>query len=277
MLDFSIKLKKKNNFPLIMGIVNITPDSFSDGGKYFDTSVATNYAKLLIEEGADIIDIGGESTRPGSLPVSEQEEIDRVIPVVENIKNIYPEIILSVDTNKYNVAKYALDAGTDIINDISGLTNAPEIAQLTASHNKYLVIMHIKGSPQLMQVKPHYNNVVKEVFDFFSAQIDLAKNFGTKKIIIDVGIGFGKNYEHNLELLRNLDEFEKLEHPMLLGISRKSFIGKMLGIENPENRDYATMMLHSILLNKNTDIIRVHNVKKAVIFKKIYNEIHEKT
>ncbi len=270
--NFDLSLQTKKQFPLIMGIVNVTPDSFSDGGKYFNTTDAADFAIELINDGADIIDIGGESTRPGAKSISEQEEIDRVIPVIEKIKKVYPQIPISVDTTKYNVAKYALMAGADIINDISGLTITPDLALLVSEFKAYIIIMHIKGTPQNMQINPYYDNIVIEVYDFLARQIEFAKKCGTDKIIIDVGIGFGKNYEHNLELLNNLDRFRSLNLPLLLGISRKSFIGKMLNIEKPEERDFATTIIHS-LLNKKTDIIRVHNVKQSALLRIISNEI----
>ena len=187
-----------SDFPQIMGIVNVTPDSFSDGGNYFSISKAIEHAFQLIEDGADILDIGGESSRPGAETISVKEEIRRVIPVIEGIRDYNPNIIISVDTVKYEVANEAINAGADIINDISGLTNEPRLAELAASSAVGLIIMHIKGTPKNMQNKPVYNNVVDEVFSFLKEKIEFAKSSGVLTIVADVGIGFGKTYEQNL-------------------------------------------------------------------------------
>ena len=251
----------KNIFPQIMGIVNVTPDSFSDGGDNFSLDSAFNRVVELVNSGADIIDIGGESTRPGAEDVTIREEIIRVIPLIKKIKSIYPNLQISIDTTKAEVALEAVISGVDIINDISGLTFSPEIADIAAKFNKSIVIMHIKGNPRTMQDNPTYNNCTIEVFNFLKDRIDFAKSRGVKNIIADVGIGFGKSFDHNLELLRNHKEFTKLEVPLLLGISRKRFIGSLLGIDNPKDRDIATALIHSLMLSKNIDIIRVHNVQ----------------
>lgn len=263
----------QNNKPLIMGILNVTPDSFSDGGKYYAHSLALEKAEQIIADGADIIDIGGESTRPGADEVDEAEEIKRVIPVIEEIRKTHKDITISVDTTKYEVAKLAVDAGADIINDISGLNNDIRLAELSAKYDKWLVLMHIKGKPRTMQNNPHYDNPVREIFEELKQKIEFAKSKGVKKIIADVGIGFGKTYEHNIELLKNHSEFAKLGVPLLLGISRKSFIGKMLGIKNPEKRDLPTLLIHALLISQNTDIIRVHDIKPYIELKKIFNEL----
>ncbi|MEI6089594.1 MAG: dihydropteroate synthase [bacterium] len=249
-----------------MGILNLTPNSFSDGGKYQTFKQAITHAVSMIESGADIIDIGGESTRPGAPEVSEQQEIDRVIPVVEELKKLYPELVLSIDTTKSKVALEALKLGADIINDISGLQFDEKIAEYVAEYNKALIIMHIKGVPRTMQVNPEYCDCTQEVFDFLQNKINLAKSFGVKKVIADIGIGFGKTYQNNWELLRNLSKFEELNVPLALGISRKTFIGILFNIPEPAKRDVETAFIHSLLLDKKVDIIRVHNVE---LYKKI--------
>jgi len=251
----------KLNFPKIMGILNITPDSFSDGGNFFSTEKAFERAQILINDGAEILDIGGESSRPNAVPVRIDEEIRRVIPVIEKIKDKFPNTKISIDTVKYEVAKQAIASGADIINDISGLVMDVRLAELAAINRKQLIIMHMKGKPQDMQNNPEYNDVVFEVRSFLIEQSRLAVSMGVPTVFIDVGIGFGKTVEHNLELLRNLDKFQGIASGMLLGISRKAFIGKILNISNPSERDTATSMMHSLLLNSPIDIIRVHNVK----------------
>ncbi len=267
-------IKKVNLFPKIMGIVNVTPDSFSDGGNYYSKQKAVEHCLQLIKDGAEIIDIGGESTRPGALDVSESDEIKRIIPVIEVLKSLKSDIKVSVDTTKYNVALEAIKVGADIVNDISGLTFEPRLAELCAKYDKELVIMHINGSPRNMQINPFYENIVDEVFTFLLDKINFAKSLGVKKIISDVGIGFGKSLNHNIELLKNLDKFESLEVPMLLGISRKSFINHLLKIGNPIERDSSTLIFHTLLLNKKIDIIRVHNVSNIQNLKHIFNALN---
>jgi len=265
-------------FPKIMGILNITPNSFSDGDK---TNIQNNFVnidfieqkiKKLVNDGADIIDIGGESTRPNSDEIPVEIELARVLPTVKLLKSKYSNSKISIDTRKAEVAEECLKFGADIINDVSGLQYSPEIAEIVAKHNKELVIMHSKGSPKNMQNNPHYENVVKEVFDFLDEKILYAKNKGVNKIFADVGIGFGKTTEHNIELLRNIKYFEGLETDLLLGISRKRFIGEIAKIDNPVERDVATMLIHSLLLNHTTiKIIRVHNVSFANQLRNIYS------
>lgn len=263
------------NFPKIMGIVNVTPDSFSDGGMFYDSKAAVAWGLKLLEDGADILDIGGESTRPGSDPVSVTEELRRVIPVIEGIKKERPDAVISIDTTKYDVAKAAIEAGATIINDVSGLQNDIRLASLAGEKNCTLVIMHMLGTPKTMQINPKYENVVEEIFSFLKNKIDIAKQFGVKSIVADVGIGFGKTVEHNWELLRNIPRFYELNVPLLLGISRKSFIGKTLNIDNPIERDLPTLLLHSLLLNFKIDIIRVHNVKQFQMLRVLYQKLYE--
>lgn len=265
---------QKYKFPQIMGILNVTPDSFSDGGNYINTDIAVAHALKLLDDGAEILDIGGESSRPGALSVSVKEEINRVIPVIKTIKKLRPESVISVDTVKYEVAGQALNEGAEIINDISGLKNDERLAELAAKFNSGLILMHIKGEPRTMQNNPVYNDLVREVFDELSSSINLAKDGGVSSIYADIGIGFGKSYDDNLELLRNIRHFQKLDVPLVLGISRKSFIGKMLNIEKPSDRDTATAIIHALLLKEKIEIIRVHNVAQINQLKTIYESIH---
>lgn len=244
-----------------MGILNVTPDSFSDGGKFANIEEAIKHVDWMMQNNVDIVDVGGESTRPNAEPISIEEELNRVIPVIKEIRRIYPSLTLSIDTTKYEVARVALDEGVNIINDISGLQFDENIADLAARYNAGLIIMHIQGTPQNMQESPYYKDVVQEVYDFLEQKKMIALSKGVEKIWIDVGIGFGKKYKHNIELLKNLEKFNNIGSPQLLGISRKSFIGKMFGIDLPENRDLYTVLIHSILLTKGIDIVRVHNVE----------------
>jgi dihydropteroate synthase len=257
------------NKPYVMGILNVTPDSFSDGGKYFDRDRATNYALEMIHEGVDIIDIGGESTRPGSDFVSFEEEIERVVPVIKNILEKNPEAVISVDTNKSKVAYSALNAGAKIINDISGGTFDTEILNIAAEFNAAFVMMHIKGTPKNMQKNPTYDNLIKEIKDFLYVQTEKAKHAGIKNIFIDPGIGFGKTVENNYEIIKKIKEFKNLGYPVLIGLSRKSFIGNSLNLKIDE-RDNATAILETMSVNNGADIIRTHNYKNALLLKKIY-------
>ncbi|PKL81151.1 MAG: dihydropteroate synthase [Ignavibacteriae bacterium HGW-Ignavibacteriae-4] len=245
--------------PKVMGILNVTPNSFSDGGQYVTTKSAIEHGLEMIAQGADIIDIGGESTRPGSEGISVEDELNRVIPVIEGIKDINPDITISVDTTKYEVAWLALEKGAKIINDVSGLTAEPKFVDLAKEYDADLVIMHKKGSPKDMQDNPQYKDVVNEVYDHLVSQSNLAAGVGN--VYIDVGIGFGKNLEHNIVLLKNLKKFNKITGKQLLGISRKAFIKVLYGIENAKDRDVHTAMIHQQLLGSDVDIIRVHNVK----------------
>lgn len=260
-------------FPKIMGILNITPDSFSDGGKYSQQDSALLHAEEMINDGADIIDIGGESTRPNADSVSGDEEMNRVLPIVEKLHKLHPQIRISVDTTKSKVAEEAIKVGASMINDISGLTFDPFIADVCAKYNMELVIMHIKGEPRTMQVNPHYDDLISEVYTFLEEKINFAKSRGVKKIYSDIGICFGKTVEHNIELLKNAEKFNELGVPQLLGISRKSFIGKLLGIDTPTDRDSATAFIHALMLNMNIEVIRVHNVKLHAQLRNLYNAI----
>lgn len=257
-----------------MGILNVTPDSFSDGGSFMNHFDATKQVDWMVQNNVDIVDIGGESTRPNAPRVSVKEEIERVIPIIKEVRKIYPQLTISIDTTKYDVAKAALDEGADIINDISGLQYDEKLADLASNYNAGLILMHIKGTPQNMQDNPEYENVVNEVYDFLEQRSMIAKSYGVEKIWIDVGIGFGKKYKHNLELLKNLDKFNSIKCPQVLGISRKSFIGKMFNINEPQERDLQTVLLHSVLITKGIDIVRVHNVEYLNHLRKILIEFN---
>jgi len=246
-----------------MGILNVTPDSFSDGGKYFDKERAVEQALRMQDEGADIIDIGGESTRPGAEKISVKEEISRVVPVIEALADKV-KIPLSIDTYKSAVAGAAILSGASIINDISGLRFDPQMPRVAARHNVPVVIMHIKGTPKSMQKKPVYKSLIPEITDYLREGVEIARNAGVAddKIVIDPGIGFGKTIEHNLEIIKKLNEFSGLEKPILIGPSRKSFIGRILGALPPEERLEGTAAAVALGIFNGANIIRVHDVKE---------------
>ncbi len=249
----------------VMGILNVTPDSFSDGGRYDAQDQALAHAREMAAAGADIIDIGGESTRPGASPVPEDEELRRIIPLIERLSAELP-VPLSVDTYKSSVAEKALAAGAAIINDISGLRFSPDMARVAADYGAPVVIMHIKGTPRNMQQNPVYTDVVGEIMAYLEESMELAVKAGVdrEKTIIDVGIGFGKNLEHNLTLLNRLDEFKGLGRPILLGTSRKKFIGTILDIQAPERRVDGTAATVAIGIARGASIVRVHDVGRMV-------------
>ena len=266
-------VKYSMNQSYVMGILNVTPDSFSDGGKYFNVDTAVNHAVEMIEEGADFIDIGGESTRPGSEKVETGEELRRVIPVIEKIIEQKPEAVISIDTTKSLVAKEALNAGAKIVNDISGGTFDKNILKIVSDFKAALVMMHIKGTPKSMQQNPYYDDVVSEVYDYLSERVEEADKAGIKNLFIDPGIGFGKRVQDNYELLKRLDEFKSIGCPILIGLSRKSFIGKSLN-KNVDERDNPTAIAETIAVNNGARIVRTHNVKNAVEAKKIINFVN---
>jgi len=260
--------------PLVMGILNVTPDSFSDGGRFFQFDDAVKKAETMIADGADIIDIGGESTRPGSIPVEAEEEIKRVVPVIRKIRDNNKKIVISIDTSKSAVAREALDAGADIINDISGFTFDDKMAHLAGERGIPVILMHILGKPSTMQINPEYINIFPEMLDRLSKSADIAISAGVKpeKIIIDpgTGISFGKTLEHNIAIIKHLEVFQSFGYPVLAGVSRKSFIGTLTGRKNPEERVAGTTALHLKVLEKGAAIIRVHDVKEAVDTVSIY-------
>lgn len=249
-----------NNNVYIMGILNVTPDSFSDGGKYNKLDTALFQAEKMLKEGADIIDVGGESTRPFSEPVTEEEELNRVIPVIEAIKNKF-QTIISIDTYKAKIAEEAVKNGAEIINDISGLTFDKNMENIVLRYNTPCVIMHIKGTPRNMQENPVYVNILNDIYNFFKKRIESLNQKGIEKIILDVGFGFGKSLDDNYKLLKNLHVFNDFDYPILSGISRKSMIGKILDIK-PEDRISSTIALNAIAITNGAKIIRVHDVKE---------------
>jgi dihydropteroate synthase len=244
----------------IMGVLNVTPDSFSDGGKYLNLEQAVVQGLKLVEDGADFIDIGGESTRPGSEPVSIEEEIRRVVPVIEVLaKKI--QVPISIDTYKSGVANVSLQAGAVIVNDISAMTFDAKMASVVVKCRASIILMHMQGGPKTMQENPSYANVTKEVKQFLSDRLSAAKEAGIEQIIVDPGIGFGKMFEHNIQLLRELKSFTSLEYPLLVGPSRKAFLGTILHLPENERLEGTAAVVTSAILN-GANIIRVHDVKE---------------
>ena len=256
-----------------MGIINATPDSFSDGGHYLDVNRAMDRIHIMIKNGAEIIDVGGESTRPGADPVSEQEEIDRVMPLLEKAIPVFKKAQFSIDTTKYTVAKKALESGAKFVNDVSGLQKEPRLADLCAEFDATYVLMHSQGDPKTMQENPEYVDVVSDVMSFFEKKLADLKTSGVHKIILDPGIGFGKTLQHNLKLIAHLDKFQKFDLPILVGASRKSMIGKILNDRPTDDRITGTVALHYHALTKGAKILRVHDVKEASDSIRIFNAV----
>jgi len=255
------------NFPrpaLVMGIVNVTPDSFSDGGKFLNADAAVAHALKLVEEGAEILDVGGESTRPGAEPVSETEELRRVIPVIERLVRQI-KIPISIDSMKPAVARAALQAGASIVNDVAAHRSDDAMWKVVAEFASGYICMHAQGTSQTMQRNPVYRDVVGEVGEFFAERLEKLNEAGvaSDQVVLDIGIGFGKTLEHNLSLLANLRSFKKLERPMLVGVSRKSFIGKLLGVE-PNERLPASLACATLAVADGAQIIRTHDVAETV-------------
>lgn len=259
-----------------MGILNVTPDSFSDGGKYFSTKDAVEKGIQLAKDGADIIDIGGESTRPGADLVTKKQEIERVIPVIKELRKMKVRIPISIDTSKSDVALLALRAGANIVNDVSGLTMDKKMVNVVALKKVPIVIMHMKGRPKNMQKKPKYENIVKEIYDFLEKQAQYAIDNGVepKNIIIDPGIGFGKTVNDNFKLLARLKDFTKMKFPILIGTSRKSFIGKLLK-DSTQNRLEGTAASVAISILNGAKIIRVHDVLEMQKVRKVVDKAME--
>lgn len=249
---------------LVMGIINTTPDSFSDGGQFTDTNSAVDHALRLADEGADILDIGGESSRPGSKPVSLEEELQRVIPVVERLAK-RSKILLSVDTQKPEVAQIALKAGASIINDIAANRVSPEMWQVVQDAKAGYVCMHMQGTPQTMQMNPQYDNVLQDIETFFHQRIaKLAEHgIGAEQVVLDPGIGFGKSLDHNIQLLKGLNKFRVVERPIMVGVSRKSFIEKLLSIPTSD-RLPASLACAVWSMVQGASIVRVHDVAETV-------------
>ncbi len=243
----------------VMGIVNVTPDSFSDGGSLATLQAAVDHARFLITSGADIIDIGGESTRPFADPVGLNEELARTIPLINEIRT-FSDIPISIDTRKAEVARRALAAGASLINDISALRGDPEMVGVAADSGAELIIMHMQGTPDTMQVNPRYDDVVGEIYDFLAERLTTlaAAGIDPARIIIDPGIGFGKRLQHNLSLIKHIDRFAKLGRPVLLGHSRKRFLGDLTGCPALD-RDLATAVVSALCLDK-VSLLRVHDV-----------------
>jgi dihydropteroate synthase len=250
--------------PLIMGVVNVTPDSFSDGGRHATAAAAIKHGQGLADAGADILDIGGESTRPGSDPVPEAEELRRVIPVIEGLAGC--GAVLSIDTMKAGVMTAATRAGATIINDVRALEADPQALEAAAASGAWVVLMHCLGAPKTMQQSPHYDHVALDLFDYLASRIEACEAAGIPrgKIAVDPGIGFGKTLEHNLKLLRGLGLFQSLGCPVLLGVSRKSFIGRMTGETDPNGRLPGSLAAALAGLDAGADILRVHDVTETV-------------
>jgi dihydropteroate synthase len=248
----------------VMGVLNVTPDSFSDGGQYLESNTAIERGFTMAREGADIIDVGGESTRPYSRKITISEELDRVVPVIEGLRKELA-IPISIDTCKGEVAQEALRVGASMINDISALRFDPDMASIAAEAGVPVILMHMKGMPENMQKNPTYGDLIPEIFDFLEDAIERSVSAGIKRdlIIVDPGIGFGKTFDHNLKIIKELSRFEALERPVLLGTSNKAFIGHILGKEVSE-RDTGTMATIAYGVINGANIVRVHNVRKAV-------------
>jgi dihydropteroate synthase len=249
--------------PVLMGVLNVTPDSFSDGGEFFSKEVAAARAGAMLEEGAEIIDVGGESTRPGSDPVSPEEEARRVIPVVQGILAEHPDTIVSIDTYRSETAGSALETGVRIVNDVTALRGDPRMARVVAEARCPVILMHMLGEPKTMQHDPRYGDVVREVRDFLAERADhaIAEGVEPEKIVVDPGIGFGKTLDHNLALLYHLDELVELGFLVLVGTSRKSFIGRITGVEETRDRVFGTVAANVIAYERGATLFRVHDVQ----------------
>lgn len=274
----NVRLHCRNNVldldaPVVMGILNVTPDSFSDGGQFTDVHSAVERIGVMIGQGAAIIDVGGESTRPGSDPVSLEEEIERTIPVLKKAVAEYPDTLFSIDTTKFKVAEQALDAGAHIINDVSGLSKEPRLARLCSETGAAYICMHSQGNPKTMQNNPEYGDVVEEIFGFFKKRLSQLKAEGVNNVVLDPGIGFGKTLDHNLEIIADLRQFTTLQFPVLVGASRKSMIGQLLDGRPADDRLAGTLAVHYHCLLNGASILRVHDVKEAADTVKIFNAL----
>jgi dihydropteroate synthase len=254
--EYTLRFEKT----LIMGILNVTPDSFSDGGLFDNVDTAVAHGKKMVSDGANLIDIGGESTRPGAAPLTENEELGRILPVLTQLLHEV-SVPISIDTYKPHVADTCLKAGAHLINDITGMTN-PEMRKIVAKHNVPVVLMHMKGTPKTMQQNPTYKDLFGEINAFFREQIHKAQKEGIQQIIIDPGIGFGKTVDHNLEILKHLGVFKSLGCPICVGPSRKSFIGTITGLSAKERLE-GTLAAVTIAIMNGANIVRVHDVKEC--------------
>jgi dihydropteroate synthase len=253
----------------IMGVLNVTPDSFSDGGEFIELDKAVDHALYMAEAGAEIIDVGGESTRPGAEPVSLREEIDRVLPVIEAMRK-QSDIPISIDTCKSEVAKLAVEAGADIINDITALGFDAKIADIASSYGTGLILMHMKGSPRNMQINPHYDDLVEEILQYLAARRNLALENGlaNAQIVLDPGIGFGKRWFDNYDIINRLQGFKVLDSPLLVGASRKRFLGKVLS-SIPRERTEGSLVSHILAIENGAHIVRVHDVAESKMAAKV--------
>ena len=254
----------------VMGILNLSDNSFYDGGKYNNTKKILIQTKKMINEGANIIDIGAQSSRPGSNEISEEEELNRIIPSLIEIRKHFPNVLISVDTYRANVAEESINNGADIINDISSGDLDNNMFSVIAKHKVPYIIMHMLGTPKNMQENPTYNNVVEEIINYFQQKIETLHDLGINNLIINPGFGFGKTLENNYEILNNLEKFKCLEYPILVGVSRKSMIYKLLDTDANQALN-GTSVINTIALTKGTDILRVHDIKEAVECIKIVN------
>jgi dihydropteroate synthase len=261
---------------LVMGILNITPDSFSDGGKYLDPAAAVRHALELVRDGADIIDVGGESTRPAAQDIPEEEEIRRVLPVIESLAE-KADVPISVDTRKSGVARRAVKAGAQIINDISALHHDPEMLRVAAENGTPVVLMHMRGTPATMQQYTTYGDLMREVEDYLLAAVSECINagLGYDQVVVDPGIGFAKNAEQNLEILGNLHKLASLRLPLMVGVSRKSFIGRILGLPSEERLEGTAAAVAACVLG-GADIVRVHDVREMVRVIKVCDAVRSK-
>lgn len=260
--------------PLVMGILNTTPDSFYDGGRHTEITAALHRCEAMLKEGAAVIDVGGMSSRPGAAVVGESEELRRVLPVVEAVTREFPEAIISIDTVRSVVARACVEAGASIVNDISAGRLDESMYETVASLGVPYVLMHMQGTPATMQQNPVYEDVVKEVLDFLIAETGKLLALGVKDIIVDPGFGFGKTVEHNYQLLKNLSVFQILERPILVGISRKSMICRLLNVD-PEHALNGTTALHMVALQLGAKILRAHDVREAVEVIKLWQQIED--
>lgn len=265
----------QNLTPIIMGILNVTPDSFSDGGLFVKNDIAINYVKQMIADGADIVDIGGESTRPGAKEVSIEEELQRVIPVIKAIRQ-FSDVAISIDTSKPEVMREAIKAGANMINDVNAL-QAENAIETAVELNVPVCLMHMQGKPRTMQSNPEYTDVVEEVIAFLKNRISVCHNAGisSENIIVDPGFGFGKTLEHNLTLFKHLEEFTKLDCAVLVGVSRKSMIGAILDNAPADERLYGSVALATLAAWKNASILRVHDVKATADALKLCQAVKE--
>lgn len=259
-----------------MGILNLTPDSFSDGGRFTQEEAISAQIKIMLDSGADLIDVGGESTRPYAEPVSTDEELRRVLPAIACLRALHRRIPISIDTTKAEVAHQALAAGADIINDVSALRFDPAMIQIAVAHKAPVIIMHMRKTPKDMQDEPVYNDVIQEIMDFLTERISWATEQGLdrQQIIVDPGLGFGKTTAHNLTILKNLRAFKALGCPLLVGHSRKAFIGKLLALET-QDRDLATAIISSYCASQGADILRVHEVGKTMQAVRLHEAISQ--